>query len=110
VKLHERGLNDWWILALQETTGARRPGWQYMKAIIEGWLATGKPSVNGTGKGSADAPKPRPSYANNEALERSRHIEEAARELAGQGITQETDRLWLVKLDDLVEAKHGYRP
>jgi len=107
VKLHERGLDDWWILALQETTGARRPGWQYMKAILEGWLAAGKPSVNGTG---SETPKARPSYDNPEALERSRRIEEAARELAKQGVTQETDHLWMVKLDDLVEAKYGSRP
>jgi len=42
---------DWWALALQETTGARRPGWQYMKAILESWLAAGQPShTNGKGK------------------------------------------------------------
>jgi hypothetical protein len=108
VKLHERGLEEWWILALQETTGARRPGWQYMKAILEGWLAAGKPSVNGTG--STDTPKARPSHDNPEALERSRRIQEAANELATQGITQDTDKLWMIKLDDLVEAKYGYRP
>jgi hypothetical protein len=45
---------DWWALALQETTGARRPGWQYMKSVLEAWLAAGKPSVNGTGKSSTD--------------------------------------------------------
>lgn len=59
VKLHERGLNDWWILALQETTGARRPGWQYMKAVLEGWLAAGKPSVNGAAKSSDADTRPR---------------------------------------------------
>lgn len=59
VKLHERGLDEWWILALQETTGARRPGWQYMKAILEGWLAAGKPSVNGTGAAKDPDNRPR---------------------------------------------------
>ena len=37
----------WWSLALTETTTARRPGWQYMKAILEAWLAAGKPTKNG---------------------------------------------------------------
>jgi len=38
---------DWWALAITETTGARRPGWQYMKAVLESWLASGKPTTNG---------------------------------------------------------------
>ena len=38
----------WWSLALTETTTARRPGWQYMKAILEAWLAAGKPTKNGS--------------------------------------------------------------
>ena len=38
---------DWWALAITETTGARRPGWQYMKAVLESWLASGKPAING---------------------------------------------------------------
>ena len=53
-KLINASAADWWTLALQETTGARRPGWQYMKSVLEAWLAAGKPSVNGTGKSSTD--------------------------------------------------------
>ena len=50
-KLINASAADWWALALQETTGARRPGWQYMKAILESWLAAGQPShTNGKGK------------------------------------------------------------
>lgn len=48
-KLTERNVPDWWGLALQATTQARVPGWHYMKACLESWLAAGKPSVNGTG-------------------------------------------------------------
>lgn len=48
-KLTERNVSDWWGLALQATTQARVPGWHYMKACLESWLAAGKPSVNGTG-------------------------------------------------------------
>lgn len=84
-------------------------GIEYALSVLANALHTGKEPgyVNGTG---SETPKPRPSYANPEALERSRRIEEAARELAQQGITQETDHLWMVKLDDLVEAKYGTRP
>ena len=49
-KLQTRGVVEWWLLALKETTGAKRPGWPYMKAVLESWLAAGAPSVakNGT--------------------------------------------------------------
>lgn len=43
-KLNERKVPEWWGMALRETTGARKPGWQYMKAILESWLAAGLPS------------------------------------------------------------------
>lgn len=46
-RLQERQAVAWWTLALTETTGAKRPGWQYMKAILEAWLAAGQPSTNG---------------------------------------------------------------
>ena len=47
-KLQSRGAGDWWLLAIQETVGsAKQPGWQYMKAILERWLAAGQPSTNG---------------------------------------------------------------
>lgn len=46
-KLIARNVSDWWGLALQQTTQARVPGWHYMKACLESWLAAGKPSVNG---------------------------------------------------------------
>lgn len=53
-KLQSRGAGDWWLLAIQETVGsAKQPGWQYMKAILERWLAAGQPSTNGK------APKPK---------------------------------------------------
>jgi len=43
---------DWWQLAITETVDkAKRPSWQYMKSILESWLAAGKPSSstkNGT--------------------------------------------------------------
>ena len=40
-KLQSRGAGDWWLLAIQETVGsAKQPGWQYMKAILERWLAS----------------------------------------------------------------------
>lgn len=50
---------DWWTLALQETTGARRPGWQYMKAILESWLAAGRPTskVNGHSQDADTRPR-----------------------------------------------------
>ncbi len=50
-KLQARDVVDWWPQALTETTGAKRPGWQYMKAILESWLAAGQPTArhnNGT--------------------------------------------------------------
>ena len=53
-KLQARDAVSWWSLAITETTGAKRPGWQYMKAILEAWLAAGQPSTNG----KATAPKP----------------------------------------------------
>ena len=49
-RLTERNVSDWWGLALQQTTQARVPGWHYMKACLESWLAAGKPSVNGKNK------------------------------------------------------------
>lgn len=52
-KLIDRNVMDWWGLALQQTTQARVPGWHYMKACLESWLAAGKPSINGTGKKEA---------------------------------------------------------
>jgi hypothetical protein len=49
-KLHARNVTDWWGLALTETTQAKRPGWHYMKAVLEAWLAAGAPSHrNGNG-------------------------------------------------------------
>ena len=53
-KLQARDAVAWWQLAIMETTGAKRPGWQYMKAVLESWLAAGQPSTNG----KAAAPKP----------------------------------------------------
>lgn len=46
-KLQARDAVSWWSLAITETTGAKRPGWQYMKAVLESWLAAGQPSTNG---------------------------------------------------------------
>ena len=46
-KLQTRDAVAWWQLAIMETTGAKRPGWQYMKAVLESWLASGQPSTNG---------------------------------------------------------------
>jgi hypothetical protein len=45
-RLTDGNVSDWWGLALQQTTQARVPGWHYMKACLESWLAAGKPSVN----------------------------------------------------------------
>jgi hypothetical protein len=46
---------DWWQLAITETVDkAKRPSWQYMKSILESWLAAGHPSTaskNGTDPG-----------------------------------------------------------
>jgi hypothetical protein len=51
---------DWWGMAITETVDkAKRPSWQYMKAILEGWLAAGKPSVNGTGAAKDPDNRPR---------------------------------------------------
>lgn len=47
-RLHARSVTDWWLLALQETVqAADRPTWQYMKAVLENWLAAGEPSTGG---------------------------------------------------------------
>lgn len=46
-QLQARGAVEWWALALTETTSARRPGWQYMKAVLESWMAKGQPTTNG---------------------------------------------------------------
>ena len=56
----------WWSLALTETTTARRPGWQYMKAILEAWLAAGKPTKNGKDEQAA---KQKPDKTRNVAME-----------------------------------------
>ncbi len=53
-RLQERQAVDWWSLAIKETTGAKRPGWQYMKAVLGSWLAAGQPGTNG----KAPAAKP----------------------------------------------------
>jgi len=45
-QLQARDAVGWWTLAIKETTGAKRPGWQYMKAVLESWLAAGKPSIS----------------------------------------------------------------
>jgi len=45
-KLLNASSADWWLLALRETSQAKRPGWQYMKAVLEAWLAAGQPSTN----------------------------------------------------------------
>lgn len=41
-KLHARAADDWWLMALRETVDyANRPGWPYMKSVLERWLAAG---------------------------------------------------------------------
>lgn len=58
-KLKERNALDWWGLAITETVDkAKRPSWQYMKAILEGWLAAGHPST--AGKNGTDPAKGKP--------------------------------------------------
>ena len=52
-QLQARDAVAWWSLAIKETVGAKRPGWQYMKAVLTAWLAAGQPSTNGK------APKPK---------------------------------------------------
>jgi hypothetical protein len=103
------GRRDWVGKAITLTRdkgiGAGIP---YALKVLANAIHTGKEP--GYINGASDTTKPRPSYNNPEALERSRRIEECARELATQGITQDTDKLWIVKLDDLIEAKYGYRP
>lgn len=55
-KLQERGVTDWWQMAITETVDkAKRPSWQYMKSILESWLAAGAPSV---AKNGSDPKKP----------------------------------------------------
>jgi len=50
---------DWWQLAITETVDkAKRPSWQYMKSILESWLAAGKPST--AGKNGTDPAKGKP--------------------------------------------------
>jgi len=57
-KLQDRGALDWWGLAITETVDkAKRPSWQYMKAILEGWLAAGAPSTYTNGKTEKAATK-----------------------------------------------------
>lgn len=61
-KLQERDALDWWALAITETVDkAKRPSWQYMKAILEGWLAAGQPLTYTNGKSETrTAPKSKP--------------------------------------------------
>lgn len=51
-RLQKGNVLDWWQLAITETVDkAKRPSWQYMKSILESWLAAGHPSTaskNGT--------------------------------------------------------------
>ena len=57
-KLQDRGALDWWGMAITETVDkAKRPSWQYMKAILEGWLAAGAPSTYTNGKTEKAPPK-----------------------------------------------------
>ena len=63
-QLQVRDSVAWWSLALTETTTARRPGWHYMKAILESWLAAGKPTPNGK-----DDAKQKPDKTRNVAME-----------------------------------------
>lgn len=45
-KLHARNVDDWWLMALRETVNhANRPGWHYMKSVLESWLAAGAPAT-----------------------------------------------------------------
>lgn len=59
-KLQVRKVTEWWSLALIETTQARRPSWQYMKAVLEGWIAAGKAtSAQASPKNGSDPVKPK---------------------------------------------------
>ena len=63
-KLQSRGVAEWWALALTETVDhANRPTWQYMKSILESWLAAGKPSTSKNGKDPARKREPEPGRA-----------------------------------------------
>jgi hypothetical protein len=59
-RLTERNVSDWWGLALQQTTQARVPGWHYMKACLESWLAAGQPSTNTKTNGHSQDADTRP--------------------------------------------------
>lgn len=63
-KLQRRGVAEWWALALTETVDhANRPTWQYMKSILESWLAAGKPSTSKNGTDPAKRREPEPGRA-----------------------------------------------
>lgn len=103
------GRRDWVgkAITIARDKGASSP--QYPLKVLANAIHTGKEPgyVNGTGD---PVSKPRPSYNNPVALEKSRRIEEAARALAAEGITQDTDHLWILKIDDWIEAKYGECP
>lgn len=58
-RLKKGNVLDWWQLAITETVDkAKRPSWQYMKSILESWLAAGHPST--AGKNGTDPAKSKP--------------------------------------------------
>jgi hypothetical protein len=58
-RLKKRDALNWWALAITETVDkAKRPSWQYMKAVLESWLAAGHPTTQG--KNGTDPAKKKP--------------------------------------------------
>lgn len=107
LRLSERSASDWWLLALKETVAkADRPGWHYMKAVLESWLAAGSPSTGYTNGSGATASKPN-QLDSSKGRENSRRISEAVAALALAGVTPEDDRMFYPKLNEWIEAHYG---
>jgi len=104
------GRRDWVGKAITVARDKNASSPAYALKVLANAIHTGKEPgyINGTGNG--ETPKARPPYNNPAALEKSRRIEEAARALAADGITQDTDHLWILKIDDWIEANYGERP
>jgi DnaD/phage-associated family protein len=83
-KLQTRGIVEWWLLALKETTKANRPSWQYMKAVLETWLAAGAPSVAKNGTDPAKRPGVAPLKSATEQAEADARQLEYEAQIAAQ--------------------------
>jgi DnaD/phage-associated family protein len=44
-ELWERGLTDWWQMALDVSCDNNKRSWSYMRGILDNWIREGKPSI-----------------------------------------------------------------